>query len=200
MSFSLANGFSDRALTPARAMVAGLFIGGAAIVGLWTYGSISHWVKRDPTVAPACYGADRVNHMAGTKPPPRNPANRDERLWWNPRGETYVERMIAAGYVCTAKSCDRKAWEQYRSALFWYISERMQRTRQLDSNYGDKGLERARVLFGGKVDLDIEQGLRDRYNAGIFRIKDLRQNQDAIAIVLMAGGRGLRPCRAGQSS
>ena len=52
------------------------------------------------------------------------------------------------------------------------------------------------VLFGGKADLDIEQGLRERYNAGIFRIKDFRQNQDAIAILMMAGGKALRPCRA----
>lgn len=198
MSFSFANGFSDSALTPRRAMAAGLFIGGAVIVGLLTFGSLSHWLKSDPTVAPACYGADRVNHTAGTKPVPRNPDNRDDALWWNPRGGAYLERMVAAGHVCTAKSCDPKAWEQYRSALFWYLSERMQRTRQLDSNYGDRGLERARVLFGGKADLDIEQGLRDRYNAGIFRIKDFRQNQDALAIVLFAGGRALRPCRAGQ--
>src|SRR5262245_41636004 len=118
MSFSLANGFSDGALTPTRALAAGLFIGGAVIAGLWTYGSLSHWLTRDPAVAPACYGAERTNHTAGTKPVPRNPDNRDESLWWNPRGGHYLERMTAAGFVCTAKSCDPKAWEQYRSALF----------------------------------------------------------------------------------
>ena len=144
MSFSLANGFSDGALTPTRALAAGLLIAGTVIVGLWTYGSLSRWLKRDPVVAPACYGADRVNHTAGTQPTPRNPANSEERLWWNPRGERYVERLVAAGFVCTAKSCDRKAWEQYRSALFWYLSDRMQRTRQLDATYGDRGLEHAR--------------------------------------------------------
>jgi hypothetical protein len=196
MSFSLANGFSDGALTPTRALAAGLFIGGAVIIGLWTYGSVSHWLTRDPTIAPACYGADRTNHTAGTKPTPRNPANPDERLWWSERGGAYLERMVAAGFVCTAMSCDRKAWEQYRSALFWYVSERMRRTRQLDAAYGDRGLERAQVLFGGKVDLDIERGLRERYNAGIFRIKDIRQNRDAVAILVLAGGERLRPCRA----
>jgi hypothetical protein len=197
MSFSLANGFSDGALTPTRALAAGLFIGGAVIVSMWTYGSLSRWLERDPTVAPACYGAERANHhTAGTKAVPGNPADRRDRLWWNPRGELYVERMVATGYICTAQSCDREALKQYRSALFWYLSERMQRTRQLDSAYGDKGLERARLLFGGKADLDIERDLRERYNAGVFHIKDFRQNKDAITILLLAGGKALRPCRA----
>ena len=151
MSFSLANGFSDGALTPTRALAAGLFIAGAVIVGMWTYGSVARWLERDPTVAPACYGAERTSHTPGNKPVPGNPANPDERLWWNPRGGHYVERVVAAEFICTAQSCDRQAFEQYRSALFWYLSERMRRTRQLDANYGDKGLERARLLFGGKV-------------------------------------------------
>jgi hypothetical protein len=196
MSFSLAKGFSDSALTPTRALIAGLFIGGTAIIGMWTYGSLSRWLERDPTAAPACYSAERTTpHSAGTKAPPSGPADRKEALWWSPRGEQYVDRVVAAAFVCTAKTCDRKAWEQYRSALFWYLSERMPRTRQLDAAYGDRGLERARFLFGGKVDLDIERDLRERYNAGVFRIKDFGQNRDAVTILLHAGGHGLRPCR-----
>ena len=196
MSFSLANGFSGGALTPTRALAAGLFIAGAVVVGMWTYGSVARWLERDPTVAPACYGAERTSHTPGNKPLPGNPANSDERLWWNPRGGHYVERVAAAEFICTAQSCDRKAFEQYRSALFWYLSERMQRTRQLDANYGDKGLERARLLFGGKADLDVERGLRERYKAGVFRITDFSQNRDAVTIVLLAGGKALQPCRA----
>jgi hypothetical protein len=196
MSFSLAKGFSDSALTPTRALMAGLLIGGTAVVGMWTYGLLARWLERDPTAAPACYGAERTTpHSAGTKAPPGNPADRKEALWWSPRGEQYVDRVVAAAFVCTAKSCDRKAWEQYRSALFWYLSERMRRTRQLDAVHGDKGLERARLLFGGKMDLDIENGLRERYNAGTFRIKDLSQNRDAVTILLISGGRAFRPCR-----
>jgi hypothetical protein len=70
----------------------------------------------------------------------------------------------------------------------------VQRTRQLDATYGDAGLRRARELFGNKPDLEIEQGLRARDKAGIFRIKDLQQ-QDAYSILILAGGAALRPCR-----
>jgi hypothetical protein len=161
----------------------------------------ARWTDRDPTTAPACYGTERASHTAGSRPTPANkPISGDDsvsedRLWWNPRGERRVQRLAAAGVACTAQSCDRKAWEPYRSALFWYLSERMHRTRDLDATYGDRGLERARVLFGGKADLDIEQGLRDRYRAGVFQIRNLRQNQDAVAILVLSGGHALRPCR-----
>lgn len=70
----------------------------------------------------------------------------------------------------------------------------------MDSVYGDKGLDHARRLFASRADLDIEQGLRDRYHAGIFRIRDFRQNQDAISIILLARGQALRPCRAAAKS
>ncbi len=195
MSFSLARGFSDGALTPTRALMTGLCIGGVVVVGLWTYGSIGRWLTPEPRVAPACYGAERITHKAGTTPAPNNPADRNHALWWGPRGTHHIERVQTAEFACTAKSCDRKAWEQYRSAIFWYLAERMQRTRQLDANYGDAGLQRARDLFGNRPDLEIEQGLRARYNAGFFRIKELRQQQDAYAILIFSGGAGLRPCR-----
>ena len=58
-----------------------------------------------------------------------------------------------------------------------------------------RGLQRARELFGNRPDLDIEQGLRARYQAGFFRIKDLRQQHDAYAILIFAGGSAFRPCR-----
>lgn len=201
MSFSLARGFSDGALTPTRAAAAGLFIAGVLIVAMWTYGSVSRWLARDPTTAPACYGGARnVHHTAGTKAAPGNPADRNEALWWSPRGNLYLDQVRAAEFACTAKSCDKQALSKYRSALFWYFAERLRRTRQLDANYGDKGLERARQLFGGMADRGVEQGLRDRYRAGVFRIIDFRENQDAIAIILLGGDQSLRPCRAGAKS
>ena len=162
---------------------------------MWTYGSFAHWLKPEPRVAPACYGAERTNHTAGTTPAPNNPADRRSRIVVGRARRHEIARMNAAEQACTAKSCDRKAWGQYRSAMFWYLANRMQRTRQLDATYGDAGLQRARELFGNKPDLDIEQGLRARYKAGIFRIKDLRQQQDAYAILIFAGGTALRPCR-----
>jgi hypothetical protein len=195
MSFSLAGGFSDGALTPTRALATGLLVGGVVIMGLWTYGSIAHWLKSEPHVAPACYGPARTNHTAGTTPVPYNPADRDHALWWNERGKHHIELVKTAEFACTAKSCDRKGWAQYRSEMFWYLAERMQRTRQLDATYGDAGLRRARELFGNKPDLEIEQGLRARYKAGVFRIKDLQEQQDAYSILVLAGGAPLRPCR-----
>jgi hypothetical protein len=198
MSFSLARGFSDGALTPTRALMTGLCIGGAVIVGLWTYGSIARWLTPEPRVAPACYEPER-NHTAGTTPAPNNPADRNHAVWWGPRGDVHIDRVKTVEFACTAKSCDRKAWAQYRSVMFWYLSERMQRTRRLDATYGDAGLQRARQLFGGRPDIEIEQGLRARYQAGFFRIKELRQQQDAYAILVFAGGAGLRPCRRERS-
>jgi|EndMetStandDraft_2_1072991.scaffolds.fasta_scaffold95614_2 hypothetical protein len=195
MSFSFAGGFSDGALTPTRALATGLFIAGVVIIGLWTYGSIRHWLMPEPHVAPACYGAEGTNHTAGRAPAPYNPADRDHALWWGEHSRHNIERVNTAELACTAKSCDRKAWAQYRSDMFWYLADRMQRTRQLDATYGDAGLRRARELFGNKADIEIEQGLRARYKAGIFRIKDLKEQQDAYSILIFAGDAALRPCR-----
>ena len=195
MSFDLAKGWSDSAFTPTRALLAGLFIGGAFIVAMWSYGSLARWLTPDPTVAPACYGAERTNHRPGVELPPAFRRKTEDGLWLNPRGDHRVERMIEAEYACTVASCDRKAWEQYRSALFWYIAERLQRTRQLDAVYGDAGLARAQELFGGEADLRIERGLRERYQAGIFKIRNFRQDQDAVATLVLSGGKALRPCR-----
>jgi hypothetical protein len=194
MSFDLARGFSDTALTPTRAAAMGLLIGGAVVVGLWTYGGLGRWLKPEVATAPACFGAERAGTMPRVEMPKQFRRSVEDRLWNNPRGDHYVERMAAAEFACTAKSCDRKAWAQYRSALFWYVAERARRTRQLVETYGDKGLGRAHELFGGEADLRIERGLRERHKAGVFRIKDFRQQQDAIAILVLVGGKGMRPC------
>ncbi len=80
MSFGLAKGFSDGSLTPTRALVVGLYIGGTAIVGMWTYHSLSRWLERDPTAAPACYGAERATQRSvGTKAVPGAPASARRR-------------------------------------------------------------------------------------------------------------------------
>jgi hypothetical protein len=72
---------------------------------------------------------------------------------------------------------------------------RMQHTRQLDREYGQLGLRRAADIYSEPVDARIENGLRERYRAGMFRINDFRQNKDAIAILVLKGGAALRPCR-----
>jgi hypothetical protein len=61
--------------------------------------------------------------------------------------------------------------------------------------YGDNGLRLARSIYSEPVDLQIEKGLRERYEAKLFRINDSRQNRDAMAIMIFKGGAALRSCR-----
>jgi hypothetical protein len=193
MSMDLAKGYPDSAVTPTRVVAAGLFVGGAILVSMWAYGDISRWLTSDPTVAPPCYRAE-AGPFAEVKLPEPFRQKHENAIWNNPRGNVGIERLLAAEQACTALSCDAKAWQQYRSGLFWYLAERLHRSRRLEAIYGDDGLKRAQELFGGDTDRRIERGLRDRYTAGIFRIKDFRQNQDAIAILVLAGGQALRSC------
>jgi len=41
----------------------------------------------------------------------------------------------------------------------------------------------------------VEQGLRERYAAGVFRINDFRSHRAAFAMIVLKGGDALRPCR-----
>jgi hypothetical protein len=61
--------------------------------------------------------------------------------------------------------------------------------------YGDNGLRLARTIYSDALDLQLEKGLRERYQAKAFRINDSRQNRDAMAILVFKGGAALRSCR-----
>jgi hypothetical protein len=102
---------------------------------------------------------------------------------------------LNAAKVCRIGGCDAAAWKAYRSDLFWYLSARLQHLRLLDMKYGDPGIRRAQSIYDSPSDRQIEQDLRDRYRAGVFRLKDLGQNRDAISILVLAGSRALKPCR-----
>ena len=111
----------------------------------------------------------------------------------------YHDRLKQAEETCKPGACDRAAWEPYRSALFWYLSARLQHTRKLDMAYGRQGLRRAQDIYSTPDDARFEKGLRDRYRAGVFRLNDLRQHKDAIAILVLKGGEALRPCHTGDA-
>lgn len=110
-------------------------------------------------------------------------------------GNHYIEAVLAAEKSCKPGACTSDAAKAYRSALFWYVEPRLQHTRQLEMSYGDNGLRLARTIYSDAVDLQIEKGLRKRYQARAFRINDSRQNRDAMAILIFKGGAARRSCR-----
>jgi hypothetical protein len=79
--------------------------------------------------------------------------------------------------------------------MSWYLFYRLQQTSQLYRNYGDAGLARARQIYREPIDVRVEQGLRERYAAGVFRINDFRSHRAAFAMIVLKGGDALRPCR-----
>jgi hypothetical protein len=56
------------------------------------------------------------------------------------------------------------------------------------------GLIRARETYREPLDIKIEEGLRERYAAGVFRFNDFRQNREAVTILVLKGAEALRPC------
>jgi hypothetical protein len=179
--------------TRGRAVAAGLGIGGAAIIALSIYAAIEKYVS-EPATAPACYG-DGLVAGKGIIPPRgtrlRNGGSIDERPAAS-TGET--DRLTLALRACTPQSCPKPAWQEYRSALFWYLSPRLQHTSRLYQGYGDDGLIRAREIYREPLDVKIEQGLRERYATGVFRFNDFRQNREAVTILVLKGAEALRPC------
>lgn len=45
------------------------------------------------------------------------------------------------------------------------------------------------------LDRQIEEGLRARYRAKLFRLNDFTQDHDAMTILVLGGGDAFRPCR-----
>jgi hypothetical protein len=176
-----------------RAVAAGLGIGGVALIGFSIYAAIEKYVS-EPTTAPTCYGDGLVSGK-GIIPPRgarlRNGGSIDER----PAASTNEnERLTSALRACTPQSCPKEAWQAYSSALFWYLSPRLQHTSRLYREYGDDGLTRAREIYREPLDVKIEDGLRERYTAGVFRFNDFRQNREAVTILVLKGAAALRPC------
>lgn len=178
-----------------RNVAAGAALCVVVAIGIWGYERVWKYVTPDPTVPPACYGADRAyvpeNEALPLRgaPGPRGNPSVDQR-----HDLAYHERLKEAEAACTPASCGREAWNEYKSALFWYLSARLQHTRNLDRVYGRPGLRRAQEIYSTAEDVHFEQGLRERYRARVFRLNNLRQNADAIAILVLRDAAALRPC------
>lgn len=178
------------------AVAAGLLIGALGLVGLNAYAAVKRYVT-EPKIAPACYGK---NHVAGTLSiPGRGLLDRHGLPFEDREASVKANDILAALSACTPQSCPRDERKKYRSAMYRYFYARLQHTSQLYRTYGDDGLARARQIYREPIDLKVEQGLRERYAAGVFRVNDFRQSQAAIAILVLSGSGALRPCRKGES-
>ena len=195
----LEQGLPSSFFTRWRAVATGLGIGGAVIIALTIYAKIKYYTS-EPATAPACYG-DGVTPGKAILPPRgerlRNGGSWDERPDSTESRRDRSERLALASRACTPQSCPREAWGAYRSALFWYLSPRLQHTSRLYLGFGEDGLKRAHDIYREPRDMKIEEGLRERYAAGVFRFNDFRQQRDEITILVLKGGEALRPCAKG---
>lgn len=178
-----------------RAVATGLAIAGVAIVCFDVYTRVNKFIS-EPKAAPACYGRQ---HVAGKQiiPPPGSRVN-DGRSIDDRLSGIDTDKIALALRVCAPQSCPGSALREYRSTMSWYLFYRLQQTSQLYRSYGDAGLVRARRIYGEPIDALIEQGLRDRYAAGVFRVNDFHDHRAALATILFKGGDALRPCWAGE--
>jgi hypothetical protein len=186
-------GLPAKFFTRWRAVAAGLFAAGTFIVSNEVYSTFCKHLS-EPAAAPLCYGEAR--HKAGTQPIPAAGArDRNGHAIDDTPPSLDRDRLTLAHQVCAPSACGVEQFKAYRSAIFWYLSARMQHTARLDSDYGDAGLARARALYSTAFDRQIEEGLRARYRSKVFRLNDLTQNRDAISILIFRGGDAFRPCR-----
>lgn len=151
----------------------------------------------EPGLAPKCYWPDEAYvprneaiPLVGT--PDRNGVPNNRRRV----GPYDTDKVLAAERACRPDACSSQALKEYKSALFWYLEPRLQHIRQLDMAYGDNGLRLARSIYSKSIDRQIENGVRERYRAKVFRINNSRQNRDAMAILIFQGGAALRSCRS----
>ena len=175
-----------------RAVATGLGIAGVVIVCI----DISVRVERytsEPKTAPACYGRQHVEGKQGI--PSRGSRDNSGRSIDDRLPGIDADKVALAIRVCTPQSCPSAAVKAYRSTMSWYLFYRLQQTTQLYRNYGDAGLARARQIYREPLDLRVEEGLRERYAAGVFRLNDFREHRAAFAMIVFKGGDALRPCR-----
>ena len=191
----LERGLPSGFFTRGRAIATGLGVALVVILGFNIYAVVKYYFF-EPKTAPACYGTQQV---AGKQIiAPSGTGEGRTRAVNDRRPGIDTAKIISAMAVCTAQSCPKTAWKEYRSAMFWYLSPRLQHISRLYRNYGDVGLLRAREIYREPIDVQVEQGLRERYAAGIFRLNDFRQHHAAFSIIVLKGGDALRPCRVGE--
>jgi hypothetical protein len=61
MKLDLRTGCADSALTPTRAAAAGLLVGGAVLIGLWSYAALTHWLAARPAAPAVCASSPLQN-------------------------------------------------------------------------------------------------------------------------------------------
>ncbi len=178
-----------------RAVAVGLAIGGVVIVGRDVYTRVEKYTS-EPKVAPACYGRQ---HVAGKRIiSPRGSRAASGYLIDDRLSSIDTDKITLALRVCTPQSCPGGALKEYRSTMSWYLFYRLQQTSQLYRSYGDAGLARARQIYREPIDVRVEQGLRERFAAGVFRVNDFRDHRAALAMIVLKGGDALRPCSVGE--
>jgi hypothetical protein len=186
------NGLPLHRLTRGHAKMMGLAIAVVFILGSTTY----HFVKQrvtEPTAAAPCFERSDATYSPGKDPLPAYGSPKAEAR----RDQHYLRKLQDASHVCLPTSCDKAAFSKYDDALFWYLSDRLQLMRKYDLQYGEPGIERARTMYRTAEDQTVEQGLRERYRAKLFRINDRTQQREAKSILIFKGGDAMRPCRKG---
>jgi len=148
-----------------------------------------------PPPVPQCLPRYGGYYPPGIKslPPAGSPETdaRDVSLVWGVKD---------AARVCTAENCDTAALANYREALHRYFAARAAHTYRLDRQYGDPGLARARRLYQTADDLEVEQGLRERHRAKVFRINADSFAEQPLRMLLFRGADALRACRTGDAN
>lgn len=181
--------------TRGSAMALGGLIGGVAVLIVSGYVWLERYVG-EPDQAPACYGEARPAPPGEAQIVAGNLRNRHAGIdEYTRRDGAYLDRMLEAHKACPAAACAGKAWEDYCSALFWYVSTRLTHMSKLQVIHGESGIRASRQTYDTPADREIERGLRERYRAKVFRLNDFSQNREAIAILTLKGGEALRPCR-----
>jgi hypothetical protein len=165
---------------------AALIFGGITAAG-WLF---AKW-RADPTQAPACFWVEQANYTPGTAALPLRGDPKTDRRSDKHSGPEVIAEAEAA---CKIGACPSQGSRTYRGAIVSYLSDRLRHTRELDRTYGAAGVQRASEVYSEPLDRRIEQGLRERYRAGLFQIKDFYESQDAIATLIYKNGAALRPC------
>ena len=178
----------DHWFAPHRAVAAGLAIAVVLPLAIWTWVGLERRFAAQPVTSPPCFQPEYA-FTPGTEPLVAFSPNLKRR------DEFYAAELAEASERCTARSCDRAAMKRYRSAVFWYMSERLSHLRSLERSHGEQGLQRARFNYDTSRDALIERGLRAHHEAGTIRLTDWRQQGDGIAMLVLGGGRSMRACR-----
>jgi hypothetical protein len=164
-----------------------------AVVLLGFVGDVRRYVTKlfaAPPPVPLCLQPYSGYVQTGIKSlPPAGTAETDARdmsLVWGVRD---------AARICTTESCDTGAVANYRQALHRYFESRVRHTHRLDIQYGAPGFARAQRLYQTADDLEIEQGLRERQRAKVYRINADSFAEQPIRVLLFRGADALRACR-----